>query len=208
MILTSSRTGRATIIKRIIEVCVAVIALAACADAESPIQGTRSEQFAARLYESTTEDQQKALEDYKVTAAEYEQAVLAAKACMEDGGLMVSGPTPTAGGVILQLSFDGEGFNERYMDMCVEEHLNAIEWVWIDQNLPTESGRQNMIEELFSCLERDGIDIAGLSADSEDLFGAIADRITRRQSEGGDGSSCLADYGLLWIQPFDPATAG
>lgn len=174
-----------------------------CGSTQEPAPQDRSERFANVLIDSASEFEREILEDRYVTAAEYERGVLAAKTCMEEAGIAVEGPDPIYGDVVLSFTFDEARFDEARMDACVEEFLNAVEWVWIDQNLPTGAEREELKENLFLCLQADNIDIEGLSTEDEGLHSAIIVRIQEHQAAGGQGTGCLDEHGLLWITPFD-----
>ena len=120
----------------------------------------------------TTDFQRELLLDGQLSFAEYEQAVLAALACMEEAGLDVEGPYPRSGDErFLDFRFGGEalagegpeahaGRVHETGHSCMSDYLADVSRVWQAQHLLTPEQREEQRGLVIQCLQDAGIEIS------------------------------------------------
>lgn len=127
--------------------------------------------------EDASEFQRELIEDGIITFADYERAVYATVACLEERGVdVVEGPELT-GRNVYQFTYaadDREQGPVVYWE-CYEEHQVVIDRVWAGtgQENPTEEELEEARAALEACLRGAGIDLPG-GASSAD-FAAVAE---------------------------------
>ncbi len=144
-----------------------------------------------RLAGNSTGFQREILADGIVTRAEYERAIAATIACMQQQGLAVTGPLEiNAGrflGYVVGLGPDeGPGGApsdtfESVQTLCEATYLDGIAAAWIVQQQPTGSEAEAVRIDYVECLRERGLDIDSNASidsfESDPTF--VADRRAR-----------------------------
>lgn len=149
----------------------------------------------ASMISQATDEEKPALADGKVTAAEYESAVLATAKCMTENGITFyeSPHWDEATRSRLKFSYKGGSTREDALaadaiyDSCRTQHSAIVEQVWILQDLPSERTLQQARAEFEQCLRAAGVavsegatsgELANLSA--QDAFWPCAKDVERK----------------------------
>jgi hypothetical protein len=154
-------TTRGWVRRTAVPILVAVLAIGFAACSKSGADAVAGESG------QTSEYQRKLLEN-GVTYDEFEQAVLATMACLEDHGVPTFGPYPEQGGK--SLSFDlgnlplnatDEQFTaqERIVQECTSEYSDVVADVYAQSILPTEAETQEREEKRRACARELGFDV-------------------------------------------------
>ncbi len=110
-----------------------------------------------------TEFESNLLGDGDVTDTEYEEAVLAALACLDDAGLPHSAPTPDQSQGYMQYGYRVGPWPDAdeaaaVSDACETEYLDDVSIVWALQHEEPEAVREARKQALLDCVRAAGID--------------------------------------------------
>ncbi len=144
----------------------ALLVVSACTGTSEP---EAPEPIAPQALQGISPFQARILEDGVVGPEEWESAVLAMVACLEDRGVPVEDFEIRGGGwSIAYASVDEhDAGGDRIYDDCYQERLSAVEPYYLASFDPPaeaiEAGRRAMVE----CLQREGIEISDDAAESD-----------------------------------------
>lgn len=195
----------------------ASIMMLACAPA-APFTGgdSRTERLAEQMMSQVSSYQQEILADGVVSAAEYEGAVLATKACIEERApsIEVSAPEPRMDGITFGISMGWNaggdaardaGLAEQAQDSynaCAGEFHEGVEQVYYQQNLPSEEERLQILTELVACLRDAGVSSVSDAPSISEVYEALDASAAGAQDAG---AACLPAHELAFAQPVDPS---
>jgi hypothetical protein len=138
------------------------------------------------------------LADGNVTFAEYERAVLAHLACMNDNGIETRGPIPARAGLVLTWNMKmprgmPEDAAHAIEDECYRHTLEGVELVYIDSVRPDEKTQAELVQLLLDCLVESGMDLeAGLS--ERELVEATMDEVRTIDVASESTRACLKQF--------------
>lgn len=148
------------------------------------------------IMKSSTDYQRAILDDGLVTDAEYEQALLARRDCVQNAGA-VPGDIYTKGNN--ELTFDYEITAptparleevQREADACMHEYFTEIGQVWAYQQLLSPAEREQMRPDVIACLSEAGHTSLGPDADIE----AILELLLDDDEISGSEYDCVARF--------------
>lgn len=160
-------TLRPALVRLAIVSALCMVACGGSDDPESPEQlNAYFEAQLASAREFATDEQMPFLADGWVTPDEYEAAALAMAQCMKEQGIEF----------VDEVAWDETNTRIRYSyrsgstmeeadkssairDDCSKQFLNAVEWMWIVQNEPTEETLVAARAALATCLLESGFDL-------------------------------------------------
>jgi hypothetical protein len=198
-------------VRKLISGSCLLLAAGACSSSPAQVAADDDAASAAAQYLAvTSEYQREILSDSFVSDTEYERAVLATVACIEESGFMTAVLTHGAGNLIEAVGATWQGSEDPVTDeelmsqadtiqtRCIEEYWRQVDHVYHKQAKPTEAERVVLLEELVECFEQLGVD--GLRVDSaEQEFGQAA---TKYDSSSGtsDGFRCLTQARMAFFE--------
>ena len=183
-------------VDRIKTAALAVTAFAAVSCASDVREMAAPQAIVDEIRAHTTNEQQAALADGRVTEAEYERAVLETAQCMRDNGaesttfregwrIRLQGPGVDS----LDAAKDWGAINLR----CFEQHSDDVEAVWMLQHQPSQQERDAARAALTVCLRAAGVPEPLASNPSgpgaRDLRLAFAEAYTRCRAAAEPGSN-------------------
>jgi hypothetical protein len=127
----------------------------------------------AALSRTTSEYQARILGDGRVTASEYESAILAERACVLDAGGSAGEVVPSGNN---ELSFtytveaeteEARTSLERQTEACLDEYSSAVGTVWAYQQLLSPAQLDELRPRVATCLRELGIDVSDAFTDVE-----------------------------------------
>lgn len=119
---------------------------------------------AAKNWAQLPDSQRALLQDGELSFSDYEAAMLAFVACVEDAGLVFADGTPRYNEATRRFDVligpapgtgDGSG-GARQIDACAFEHLSTVQGLWNAQNRATEQELQQADAEWKQCLLASG----------------------------------------------------
>lgn len=147
------------------------------------------------------------LKDGKVSAAEYESAALAHRACVEDAGGVV-GELTAVGDNELGFTFTIEAATEeaarameREAEGCLGEYFDIVGRVWAYQQLISPEQRDALRPEVATCLRSVGIDLPDSFTSTQ-----LTDHLSAHEGAVGDIKPCMEKYPEFFA--VNPAEAG
>lgn len=175
--------------------------LVGCAPQEEEIPPLDMEAILA----STTDFQADLLEDGEVTASEYEKALLAQRACVEEAGA-TPGELYDTGNQERTFDYEVTAADEARLavvqeaaELCLGEYFVDVGRVWAHQQLLTASERQELQPKVVQCLTN-----AGVRVPSDADLDKIAVILRSDDSNAELARPCIDEYpGFFFIAPSD-----
>jgi hypothetical protein len=181
---------------------VLVLGVTGCGEAADPADAP-SRALARFVGSDASEYEQRILEDLVVTDTEYEQAVLDTLACFREKlpDLEVGDVYRRADGIGLTFDIGGPLDDARMAetDVC-EDYRAAVEVVWYEQHVPTESERVARQAEFFECAQQAGI--TELLPGTPDIGMRVNELVLETQNR--ELFDCWDRFNIAFQTPFSP----
>jgi hypothetical protein len=192
--------------------CLVLFALGACSGSPAQVAADDDAASAAAQYVAvTSEYQREILSDSFVSDTEYERAVLATVAFIEESGFMTAVLTHGAGNLIEAVGATWQGSDDPVTDeelfsqadtiqtRCIEEYWGGdVDHVYHKQAKPTEAERVDLLEELVGCFAQLGVDDLRVDS-SEQEFGQAAAKYDS-SSGTSDGAGCMTQAKMAFYE--------
>lgn len=157
------------------------------------------------LAQNTSDYQKKILQDGTVSAAEYEQAIMASWQCVKDTGAVADPVTPHGNrelgfGYLIEAATDEQMAQmEQAAEECHTTYASDVSAVWANQNVLSAEDRDKKRPEVVECLRSHDVEVAD-DATSEQL----ATELWRLQPDH-PALICATDHADFFAIPLDGA---
>lgn len=160
-----------------------------------------------KLASDASDYQQEILKDGKVTYPEYEKAMNAERDCMIEKGYKPNELNLDRGMLVYSINIEDDNpdvvadLDSRLtaeQTACGEEYSSVVSWVWGQQDVPSDSEREEMKPKVYDCLRQAGLEIKDTASDDE-LAEILLEVDQTDQKLNGAIDACSSEYYQYFI---------